>query len=733
MYYWCLRGKTRGRLASCALWGGAALMVTLSVNIMTTSLVRATDGLTLTIDNNTKGSTTVLKQKDKMYQSDGNTIAINSTVQGGFNLTISAKEPDLVNKKSGARIKSAASGGRPKLSENEWGYRVDPENNIHGLPSNGAPTTIIDNDGKKLGGCESAQKCVKKIIFSANVNQSMLATGEYSTEVVYTATAKIKGKEPQGNKNLSICRSGDSSSTCKVDMDANMIPVAYTLGMDDKGNNNSLRWMALGKAEDDKNQGQWYNYAQKQWANAVTVKPEALSKYQQGKTVPVDMNDVLGFWTYIPRYAYEVMRRDGNNKLVEEQNFDIKFEKDSMGIKKPAPCKDGDNKDYRTECGINRTYTGGTASDNTTWATHPAFIVDGKPINGIWLSKFEVTGTSEAPTVLPRQRGLGGGNSSATPLNGQMLIAKSMGVKDPNNLLGSERSDKGGTKVGDNTSNLKTYHTRMPKNVDWGAAIYLASSDYGTGHGNIRPNSLYHPGEDGCGFKNGEGDCSDHITGCGPSSDNAGKQEAYDDVDDFGKDTTCSKSNKERDYTGKLGQLASTTGNVSGIYDMVGGGSETSMSSAKWNTLLDTVDIDKALGIDDTDLNINPNDPKKHTGKFDKLSGYMNGNQFVNSYSDPHMEKCTFETCGGQMLHETNTNYSKNVPLEKGKPADGRAWGGVISMMPDDGSPISELSGSSWAIKNNIKLGMYVMSATPFDVNLKYTHFSDGIRVLLYQ
>lgn len=729
MYYWCLRGKTKGRLASCALWGGAALMATLSVNVMTTSLVRATDGLTLTINNNTKGGTSVLKQKDKMYQSDGNTIAINSTVQGGFNLTISAKEPDLVNKKSGARIKSAASGGRPKLSENEWGYRVDPENNIHGLPSNGAPATIIDNDGKKLGGCESAQKCVKKIIFSANVNQSMLATGEYSTEVVYTATAKIKGKEPQGNKNLSICRSGDSSSTCKVDMDANMIPVAYTLGMDDKSNN-SLRWMALGKAEDDKNQGQWYNYAQKQWANAITVKPEALSKYQQGKTVPVDMNDVLGFWTYVPRYAYEVMRRDGNNKPVEEQNFDIKFEKDSMGIKKPAACKDGDNKDYRTECGVNRTYTGGTASDNTTWATHPAFIVNGKAINGIWMSKFEVTGTSEAPTVLPRERGLGGGNSSATPLNGQMLIAKSMGVKDPNNLLGSELSDKGGTKVGDDTSNLKTYHTRMPKNVDWGAAIYLASSDYGTGHGNIRPNSLYHPGEDGCGFKRGEADCSDHITGCGPSSDNAGKQEAYDDVDDFGKDTTCSKSNKERDYTGKLGQLASTTGNVSGIYDMVGGGSETSMSSANWGSLLDTIDINKAIGIGDTDFNI---DPKNHTGKFDKLSEYMKGNQFVNSYDDSHMEKCTFETCGGQMLHETNTNYSKNVPLEKGKPADGRAWGGVISMMPDINSQISELSGSSWAIKNNIKIGMYVMSATPFDVNLKYTHFSDGIRVLLYQ
>ena len=221
----------------------------------------------------------------------------------------------------------------------------------------------------------------------------------------------------------SLCRSGDVDNTCQVDLDANMIPIKYT------GSTSNARWTSIANEENANNVGEWYDYGKKQWANAVTVKPSALSKYKD-KSVVIDNNDVLGYWVYIPRYAYEVMRPNAIDRVVAQQDFNIHFEKATDSKKIPAPTcnilnptaaqmwangeptKDAyaDNanilaKDYRTQCGIPRQYG---ASEGTTWATHPVFSWGSKEtgyteLNGIWFGKFMTTGRGLLPILRSSQ------------------------------------------------------------------------------------------------------------------------------------------------------------------------------------------------------------------------------------------------------------------------------------------------------------------------------------------
>ena len=177
----------------------------------------------------------------------------------------------------------------------------------------------------------------------------------------------------------------DPDSDCQVDIDNNMIPVTY-VGYDGNGGGH---WAVVSDADIQRNPGSWYDYGDKQWANAVTVKNP--SKYTNAATgTEVNNNDVLGYWVYIPRYAYEVQRRDATDKNVDPQNFDIVFQTaDEKNTPAPTKSTTTNHLDYRTS-GISRTYVAN--SDNTTWATNPAFTWGDTELNGIWVGKFETTG-----------------------------------------------------------------------------------------------------------------------------------------------------------------------------------------------------------------------------------------------------------------------------------------------------------------------------------------------------
>lgn len=91
-----------------------------------------------------------------------------------------------------------------------------------------------------------------------------------------------------------------------------------------------------------------------------------------------------------------------------------------------------------------------------------------------------------------------------------------------------------------------TTDSHMIKNIEWGVAAYLTHSKYGMCNNNscseVGFNSYYNDVE------------NEYKTGCGPQSN-----ESYNNA------AICNLYNTE------LGQLASTTGNIYGIYDMNGG------------------------------------------------------------------------------------------------------------------------------------------------------------------
>ena len=528
-----------------------------------------------------------------------------------------ADTADLVNSKDQTHKISAAPSSTPvALNANQWGYSLSKSAmTFSAVPAGtqATPAVIVDTSVKgKQAGCNCKDHCDTTVTFAANVDPAKLASGSYSTSITYTATAKPAPKPPVVDP--TICKSGDPKNDCQVDLDPNMIPVKYT------GNTTNAQWTSLAKPEDSSNQGNWYNYNNKQWANAITVKPEALSKYKN-QTRVVDQSDILGYWVYIPRYAYEVMRRDATDVPVPAQNFTIHFEKATDPKRYPAESKcAGRNMDYRTTCGLNRDYIKGQPSNQGTWATHPAFTFGTKELNGIWFAKFETTGDGTQPTVLPNERHIGGGYSGLR-IGGFYTVAKSLGVNDPQNVGGKSVSSP------QNSHHLAKLNSHMVNNNDWGAATYLSASKYGAGYNGVQINSSA--------AKHTTYDIYS-ITGCGPWAN--GDTSSYGNSNDsdvihkgisvgnLGTQQACSSSNPQRAYNGTLGRLASTTNNPTGIYDMSGGGWE--YVAASYSDNLDS----------------------SNTQEF----GSAAHPPYVNTYNITDLNGCTFATCGGQALYETN-------------------------------------------------------------------------------
>ena len=478
----------------------------------------------------------------------------------------------------------------------------------------------------------------------------------------------------------SICRNADPDSDCQVDIDDNMIPVTY-VGYDGNGRGH---WAVVSDADIQSNPGSWYDYGDKQWANAVTVQNP--SKYTNAATgTEVDNNDVLGYWVYIPRYAYEVMRPNAVDRVVdddmakEEGGFNIHFETVNDTKKIPAEsCNLGIStadqmwangtptssagptntnilaKDYRTGCGIDRTYPGNDATKSnggTTWATHPAFTWGDTELNGLWVGKFETTGKVNAPTVKPNQ------HANILEYIGEFsTMAKSIGVNDPNNTGGNTISG-----ITQNSHHLAKATSHMLKNSEWGAVAYLSASKYGAGVNGTQINSAYPTnGKDADGDPSGTSQARYGITGCGPNNA-SGSTSAYTDGTALSADlvespTACSQ-NTTKAYNGSIGVLASTTKTVYGIYDMSGGAheyvmgnltgyddqSETSDSSYMTTQAKPPyVDLYKeSLGFDYSDSdNTNPG---------------WSTSTLARSYNN---DVCTWATCGGHALYETKQYQS---------------------------------------------------------------------------
>ena len=469
---------------------------------------------------------------------------------------------------------------------------------------------LANTNGDKVGDCVNLNITDDSNI-SCTIPTTGISAGDYTIHVVTQggeATASFAYTEEPKPMNA-VCTNADPASSCQVDIDANMIPITYT------GDENNPEWTSLTTDEVNNNRGSWYNYWDKKWANAVTLKSDVdVSKYKDKHTV-IDENDVMGYWVYIPRYSYNVTRRDFDDKAISTEDaiemggFDIRFEKASYGNKTPVKCSYSYSSQYYQDCISNNRgasaleYPGNSASSSTTWATHPAFHWGSQELNGFWFAKYESSGTASETTVLPLQTSYGvTGNNVA----GQYYdLAKAVGIRDNSNNYGG-----GTTGIVQNSHHLDSAKSHLVKNSEWAAMTYLTSSRYGAGVDGVQENE----GRDG---DPDDGYWHDMMTGCG-----VGANGAYDCLGDA-----------SRQWYGAIGQLASTTNNVYGAYDVNGGLKEFTSGSFTTNSSQSS--------------NNNFRTPTRPPYVDLFPSSIFNGTN--ESY---YFSKCTWESCGGQALHE---------------------------------------------------------------------------------
>ena len=168
-------------------------------------------------------------------------------------------------------------------------------------------------------------------------------------------------------------------------------------------------------------------------------------------------------WVWIPRYAYKIT--EGYHTNVAG-TIEVAF-------------LDTNNNFLNGETGELTTNVEDPEAGKTKWLVHPAFTSNAKAgggfgeIPGIWVGKFEATGTYS--------------NGDASK------ISVKPGVQSLRNMTVNQQYKAGLTATYGESTNLNNH---MMKNSEWGATVYLAHSKYGTNKQKVEnnANSEYYTG-----------------------------------------------------------------------------------------------------------------------------------------------------------------------------------------------------------------------------------------------
>jgi hypothetical protein len=178
-----------------------------------------------------------------------------------------------------------------------------------------------------------------------------------------------------------------------------------------------IKWSGTTMVDTTTSDTTWYDYTVKQWANARTADGS--------------------MWIWIPRYEYKIPTPHSNTAQTIAVNF------------------------------VNGTSTTATSG----YIIHPAFTFGTDELTGIWVAKFEASGTTSAVDIKPNI-------SSLRNINIDTMFTSCRNM-EINSRYGWGTSGSG-------------IDTHLVKNVEWGSAAYLSSSIYGkTGEITINNNSSY--------------------------------------------------------------------------------------------------------------------------------------------------------------------------------------------------------------------------------------------------
>ena len=348
----------------------------------------------------------------------------------------------------------------------------------------------------------------------------------------YTIKYKIKGTNNKiyaYERTLNIVDEVFPNAPALIDA---FIPVVY--------NESTSTWV---KADSTNANNSWYDYDQKKWANAVLVTSNNRSTYQNASAGTAIANaDILAFYVWIPRYKYKVwninkvMNTDSYN--AQTTGIDIVFE-DGTNSTGTISCTYSYEAPSSTAGNPNETCTG----SNGDYYTHPAFTFGDQELTGFWMGKFELSSSNPATG-----KSYGGGNSTTLTPRIFPNVTSWRGNTVSNYWKVIYDMQKESNIYGLPTSRTNA-DSHMLTNMEWGAVAYLTNSKYGRcTNGSCTEVSI-----------NGYGETINYttMTGCGPISSGSTS---------YG--TTCNA------YNTTLGQTASTTGNIYGVYDMSGGAYE---------------------------------------------------------------------------------------------------------------------------------------------------------------
>ena len=364
-----------------------------------------------------------------------------------------------------------------------------------------------------------------------------------------------------------------------------LIPVVFDTADGTTSVKNGTKVKTIGK-----NDSNWYNYSKKKWANAVLVTNTSRSKYLNTSGVIVSEPDILGYFVWIPRYRYKIWIT-GVSSSGKEQEIDIIFE-------------------GKNETKAVATQTGG-------YYTHPAFTFGNTELDGFWIGKFETGGTANEPKVKPDIRALVNQNIST-----QFATALK--------FAGGTQSGSTVTFNGNSTYGLTSKtDSHMLKNSEWGAVAYLSHSKYGANREVYINNSsgLY------------TGRSGGNVSGSTPINGTYTDQTSTTQYNSYGFYTwdgyLLNYNTNTRSSTRNLNKVASTTGNIYGVYDMSGGAYEYVMGN-----FANTIGHSGFTTLPDS-----------------KYYDVYSSNIFTGT-STTNINFCTLATCGGHALNETAGWYS---------------------------------------------------------------------------
>ena len=292
----------------------------------------------------------------------------------------------------------------------------------------------------------------------------------------------------------------DTVLTAAPSVSEGMIPVKWN------GNN----WIKT-TVEDT----EWYDYANKEWANIV------LSDSTFDENGILNEEEPYSMLVWIPRYAYQITSQyhEGGEQAG---NINIVFIDTNNENKEKSKKYSEIYPETTKENGMNN------------YVVHPAFNYGDEKIKGFWVGKFETSNTNCTNSK----------SSGEVAYTGNEIISIRANVTSWRNInIGDAFSvclniNSKGNNFG-LTDDDDVVDPHMIKNSEWGAIVYLSKSKYGIYNEQVWNNSN-----------------DNFITGMSGTSVNASKE---------------LNTNK---YNSISGQMASTTGNITGIYDMSGGAYE---------------------------------------------------------------------------------------------------------------------------------------------------------------